>query len=368
MSENNKNKDNNQAENGKEKTRRHLSTQVLGVEIAHARCANHIKLNLNDQVVVKNLQKFRKEHKAENTTEERKKELEVEIKKLASKVVRLSSDAPIAASVVADFFIKEILRHALDQTLASDYKMVNVIALHQGQTDRMVSWPLIKNLPAYSGYNKENEEELKKERAAANKAKKDMQAKKKENGESAKARGKEKNKVEDGEESHSRTTFQTYVDNALKKVKKEDKYKDQGVRVTKRVREVCSDIVTDFLIRLARVARIIVMDMAQVRTLHAKHVKSIIRIWMVDENRSEVDIKILLDLIDEKLGKYQNYRAEEKEKKEKNMSDEDRATKEANKKKADIERKQRKIETNAKRMIVLEAENRKLKQGEAPGS
>ena len=368
MSENNKNKDKGSAENGEEKTRRHLSTQVLGVEIAHARCANHIKLNLNDPKVVKHLQELRKEHKDEGISEERKAELEKEIKELSAEVVRLSSEAPIATSVICDTMIKELLRHALDQTLASDYKMVNVAALHEGRVERMKTYPLFRNLPSYAGYDEKEEKVLKEERAKANKLKKELQLAKKKEGESASKARKEKNKVEDGEESHSRTTFQTYVDNALKKVKQEAKYEKQGVRVTKRVREVCSDIVTDFLARLARVARIIVMDMANVRTLHAKHGKSITRIWMVDENRSEAEISSLLDLIDEKLGKYHNYRSDEKEKKEKKLTPEQRAERDNKKKVVEAERKKRKLESNAKRMKEIEAENQQLRLAEASSS
>ncbi len=67
----------------------------------------------------------------------------------------------------------------MEQAIAVDRKIVEVLHLHEGNPASLVYYPIFNKLPTFQGYNPEQEEEPHKQRAAANKAAKEAREAKK---------------------------------------------------------------------------------------------------------------------------------------------------------------------------------------------
>lgn len=348
------------------KTRQQL-TNILQINISQARCHTHLKQNLGDEHIEAEIKELRKQLKAakDGGDADGEKELKAKINELSKALVRISSETPIAAAVVMDCLVKEILRHGMDQAIASERKIVEVAHLHDGNPASMLYYPIFNKLPSFAEYNPDHEEELRKERAAANKAAKEAREAKKAAAAAEKAGAKGGAKAapkaaakaapaeeddEDGEEEHAehtKTTFFTYVENALKTVKKDEPYRT--MRVSNRVREYLSDLVAEGLARLAAHSRIIVQHVVGVRTMNADHIKAVVHLLMADEGRTDEQIEEVKSQIDEKLDVYHGHLKSEKEKKAASLAAEKKAELERKKLEADLIRKKKQAELAKKR-------------------
>ena len=231
-----------------------------------------------------------------------------EIEDISSGIVRIGGDAPIAMASIANYVTLDLLRYAMDQTIAAGRKIVEVGSLHSGDLTQISVWPLIRTLPAIKNYDAETEEALRKERAAANKAAKAARLEaKKTNGAAAKA--------EEPAPSSTMTTFNTYVDNATKAVKKDEAYK--AMRVSNRLREVISLAVAELVSSLSKMARVAVLELLHVRTLTASHLKSLVKILYVSEDEDSS----LSEYVQEKLDLYNAHLKSEKARKWDQMDD-----------------------------------------------
>jgi hypothetical protein len=358
-------------QHGDKKSRVQLAT-VLSINISQARCATHLKQNLGDETIegeIKELRKALKTSKASGEAGEQTA-LKAQIAEKAKALVRISSETPIASAVIWDSAVKELLRHGMDQAIASDRKIVDASHIHDGTPESLVHYPLYSKCEIWRSYDPEHEEELKKGRAASNKVAKEVREAKKASEEKGGRKGKAAAPApapapagvppapeeEDDDGEASKTTFCTYVENALKTVKKDDPYK--SMRVSNRVREYLSELVAQGLARQALLARIIVQRVMGVRTMNTDHVKAVVHMLMADEGRTPEQIEAVTSSIDEKLGVYHDHLQSEKEKKAAALDDDKKQDNEKKKREAELGRKKKQIE-QAKRRAVEAAQKAK---------
>ena len=266
--------------------------------------------------------------------------------------------------------IKEVLAHGLNQAKAADAKLLEVDHIHTGSTTDLVTWPLIRTLPSYKEYTPEHEEEILKQKTEDNKRAKEAReakkaaeaaAKKQLAGKKAAAAAAVKKADPDAdseEDEEHKTTFFTYVDNAIKTVKKDEGYKN--IRISNRVREYCSDLVSEFLVKVADLARIIVQQVMGVRTLNADHIKAIVTLLLSNEGRSDEEIDPIVELVDEKLQIYSDHQKAEKARKIAEMDDDKKRELDDKKRRLEVERKKKAIETAHRNAVKAEEKARKL--------
>jgi len=333
---------------------------ILGVDVSQARCATHLKQNLGDETVegeIKDLRAALKKAKEDGGDLD---PIKAQIAEKSKALVRISGETPIAAAVIWDGAVKEILRHGMDQAIASDRKIVDTSHLHDGSPTALVYYPLFSKCEIWDLYDQDHEEELKKERAASNKAAKEAREAKKAAAEEKGPKGAKGAKApaakapaeedaEDDNEPAAKTTFYTYVENALKTVKKDEPYK--SMRVSNRVREYLSELVAQGIARQALLARIIVQRVMGVRTMNADHVKAVVHVLMADEGRTPEQINLVTGQIDEKLTLYHDHLTEEKAKKAAALDEAKKAENERKKREFDLNRKKKQAELAKKRAI-----------------
>ena len=267
-------------------------TNVLGFSISHARCGAHLKFNLgdkeNDEKTKNEIKTLRVANKAtgdvartEPQTEQAKAQTELQIAQakaqiaeLSQKLIRVSSETSIVVTAVMDIIAKGLLRQGMDAALAADRRIVEVGHIRGAARPKSISFSIVNKLPAFSAYN-------------------DDEAKPAEDGGPKPA----------GEDPGAKTNFVTYVENVLKAIKSGEPYK--GMRVSHRVREYLSDLITEAIAHLAHLARIKVQYYMGVRTITAAHIKEVVHFILANECCPEGEITALLDQIDEKLVLYQ---------------------------------------------------------------
>ena len=267
---------------------------VLHINISQARCATHLKQHLGDDAVESQVKSLRAELKAalDKGDAAGAAALREKVAAAGKTLVRISSETPIAVAVVWDCAVKELLRRGMDRAIAADRKIVDVTHLHEGDAAAALALsPLYAKCPLWSTFNADQENALKKERAAP----------------------KEEADAPVEEDDLSKNSFYTYVENALKTVKKDDAYKT--MRVSNRVREYIAELVTQGIARNTAQSRIIVQRIVGVRTMNADHVKVVVNMLMADAGRSDAEINAITGLIDEKLVLYHNHLLSERAKK-----------------------------------------------------
>ena len=352
------------AEAAPEKKSRIQIASVLGVSISQARCATHLKQNLGDEEIEGEIKKLRatlKREKEAGASEVDLAGIRADITETSKNIVRISSETPIASAVVWDGAVKELLRHGMDQAIAADRKIVDVANLvNQVPDDLLIYLPLYSKCPIWAEYDPLHEEELKKERAVLNKAAKAARDVKKAEDKTAKGGAKAgkgakappvvDEEADDGEDAdNTKTTFHTYVENALKAVKKVDPYK--SMRVSGRVREFLSELVVQGIARHASLARIIVQRVVAVRTMNANHIKAVIHMLMADEGRTAEQINQVTGQIDEKLVVYHRHLSTEKVKKAAALDEGKKAENARKGREAELARKLKQAELAKKRAL-----------------
>ena len=329
-------------------------TKVLGIDISQARCATHLKQSLGDADVEGQIRDLRAELKT--TTDATKVDsLKVDIAELSKSCVRVSSAAPIATSAIWDSAVKELMRRGMDSATADNLKLVEVKHLHAGPIGELTHAPMYVNCDAWANYTPEHEDKLKKERTAANKLIKETRERNKKARDEAKAAGLEEDvkpvkvaKEPAAAADGTKTTFNTYVDNALATVKKDEAY--ANMRVSNRVREYLSDLITQGITHLAMLARIIVKH-GSVRTMNTEHVQTIVHMLMANDGRSDEQIGEVMEFIAEKITIYDEHKASGSAARELALSAED---------KDELARKGREADLNRKTKQAAQAKKRAL--------
>jgi hypothetical protein len=237
-------------------------------------------------------------------------ELKLGINKIAGQVVRIGGDAPVAMAALVDWIARSCLCRAITRTAVADHKIVDLAALHADGIATLDVYPLICDLPAVKDYDPEKERALRAERAAASKAMKAAAATRRaKEGEGA-APSSEPNDGEEGPAPAS--SFHTYVDNAMKKVIKDNGFGQ--VRVSLRLREVVSDIIAEFVARFSKVAKISVLDLLGVRTLNAARLLALVKTVYVLKTGAEdnEDLLAIIGYVTAKVALYYDHLKAEK--------------------------------------------------------
>jgi hypothetical protein len=331
---------------GEAKRTRVQLAHILGVDVSQARCATHLKQNLGDETIETEIKSLRASLKKAKEAGEDLQDLKAQVAERSKSLVRISGETPIAAAVIWDGAVKEILRHGMDQAIANERKNVEACHLHDGTPSALIYFPLFSKCEAWAGYDQDREEGLKKERAATNKAVKEA---KKDNNKTNTEGKPPPNDDDDEADPSSKTTFYTYVENALKTVKKDEPYKN--MRVSSRVREYLSELVAQGIARQALLARIIVQRVMGVRTMNADHVKAVVHVLMADEGRTPDQINQVTGQIDSKLSLYHDHLNEERTKKVAAFDEVKKVVNERKKREFDLNRKKKQAELAKKRAI-----------------
>jgi len=284
---------------------------VLGVNISHARCLSHLKYHLTDASIDAQVKEIKLQQK---TTPSDDSAARIAI--LTKNYVRISSETPIALATVCDGFVKEFIRHGMQQAIAVDRKSVDVKHLLSGDVKGLVYYPMFKNLPTFINYVVEEKKEEKKEEVAP---------------------VADSGAESESEESSAQTSFVTYVENAIKSLKKEEAF--STLRINTRVREYVSDLVTDLIHRISVLSKVIVQRVINVKTMTADHIKSVVLLILVDSLCSEEVINGVLSNMNDKIKLYQDHLKSERTKKESLLDD---ATKEENESKLKLKEFERK--------------------------
>lgn len=316
------------AADAEEKKTRQQLTSILDLSISQARCHTHLKANLGDEAIETEIRELRTQLKT--ATPAAAEEIKTKIFTLSKKIVRISSECPIATAIIMDQFVRTLLIHGMDQAKILNRKIVDIQHLYLGNVSQFPLFPLVENLPTWKS-SATTAVEVKAEAAVETKV------------EAA---------AETVSEEASKTTFFTYVENSLKRIKVAEAYK--GMRVSNRVRDFLSELIVESISRISTLSRIIVQTVIGVRTMNADHIKAVILILMADAGRSAADALTVTTQIDEKIKLYRTHLVAEREKKLSALSEDKKNEFVAKQKDSETARKQKQIELAKKRVAALE--------------
>ena len=370
------------AEESEEKKVRTQLSAILGIDISQARCATHLKQNLGDPEIDAEVKPIRvllaAAIAADPTNVVVQDGFRAQIAELSKKLIRVSGETPIAIAVIWDDAVKELLQFGMDQAILAGRKIVDTCHLHVPSANTLAHYPIYHKCNAWSGYTSENELEIKVACAAKNKKIKEARDAKKaaaalvagaavDAAVPAKAAPAAVKAVApvaaavdatDAGDSVTKTTFDTYVDNALKTVRNDAPYKE--MRVSHRLREYLSELVAEGIARIALLGKIIVQQVMDVRTMNAAHVKAVINMLLADEGRNSEQIASVAVNIDAKLDIFKKHLDAEKTKKADSITDEVRLENTKKKRATDLERTKKQREAHLARGLAIESKLKTL--------
>ncbi len=316
------------------KTRRHL-TSVLDINISQARCHRHLKQNLSDATVTQEINSFRetlkdntkvvevakinsqikdltrKQRDTKNVAEKAKIQAQINglmntlqtnaelktvvdttlrINELNKKIIRLSSEVSVVVATVCDFMVEDIVTFGLEHVLSNKKKQVQPYHLVEAGVENIKSYPLIRNLSVFLT-----------EKAKLEKPK-TVEEPKTETVEGATT---EDSETEADDTDVNNNNFVTYVNNAIIKVKSNEKY--APTRITKGVRKYLSNLIICFIKRISNIAQIIVQDINDVRTLNPEHVVNIMKWILKDEQACDSIFEEIKTKVEEKRQLYKQH-------------------------------------------------------------
>lgn len=337
--------------------KRQQLTDVLGICISPARCSAHLKKNLLNKEIDTEIHNLREKLK-QTTDESEKTKIKEEISTLSQKVVRISSETSTVMAVICDGFIEDLLKHSINETLASNKKMVDVNHIMSGDHKKNLYYSIYHKLPSFINYDAKAYEEFKKKKTEDNKkAKKTKKESDTSDGDSSPTVV--VNTSEDG-----KTTFNTYIDAVLKNVKKELQLAENiKIRTSIEVRDFLSDMIIECIKRFVILSKIFVQQIIGVRTMNSNHIKAIVHMFMKDEGNTDEEINLVINRINEKIDLFQKHIVAEKANK---LVDLDDATKQElllkqteknmNRKKKDLQLAEKRAAEAAERVKKLSEE------------
>jgi hypothetical protein len=261
------------------------SPLIGNIHISRARCEWHFRNFISDEGIESQI-KALKELQKVTTDEGELKSNKTKIDELNKNLIRISQYTPHAISVICDLVIKDMISRGITQILQSGKKTLDISYFYSSDINESYLYPLIKSLSTYTdGYKKLE----------------DMSKKK------LKKSEEEEGVAEDGgdtdvEELGSNMTFTTYINKAIIDVKKSF---DTKITIGTKVKKYLSDLLTELIKRLAVMAKALLKNVINVRTIAPNHVKAIISLLLLDGNVAEVEVENTMALIDEKLKLFQ---------------------------------------------------------------
>jgi hypothetical protein len=295
---------------------------VLGTDISHARCRSLLKKELCNEVINNKLKELRTQ--LESSSGDELKFLNERIDELSSKQFRISSETPIVVSLILDQMLKELIVFGMDKSIENENKIVETMHVHFEHAKQLKYFQLYNMCDSWKNYDQLTENKLKMEKSAQNKA--------------VKAAKKQQDVIiPDLSIEESTSPFYTYVDAALKTIKKQEQYSQ--MRVSNRLREYLSTLVCECVYNFARISKMLVHDVMNIKTVNADHMKSVIKFLLMNGTDTLVHIEYVTQYIDERLKVYHDFIDSEKDKKYQLLDDDKKLELEQKKKSADIQRK-----------------------------
>jgi hypothetical protein len=261
-------------------------TPLIGnIHISRARCEWHFRNFISDEGIESQI-KTLKELQKTTTDEGELKSNKAKIDELNKNLIRISQYTPHAISIICDLVIKDMISRGISQILQSGKKTLDISYFYSSDINESYLYPLIKSLSTYTDGFKKMEDMTKKK-----------QPKKTE----------EEDIAEDGgdtdvEELGSNMTFTTYINKAIIDVKKS---LDTKITIGTKVKKYLSDLLTELIKRLAVMAKALLKNVINVRTIAPNHIKAIISLLLLDGNVAETDVENAMTTVDEKLKLFQ---------------------------------------------------------------
>lgn len=286
--------------------RKHL-TSVLGISISQARCDKYLKSVINDPAdvsILRDLKTYfgtnallkekvealedeltgiRREEKTADDASRKdltKRSGEItkqlgssELKEMVSKlkehrevvkrVIRLSKDVPIALATAGDYIVTDLIMFAMDYVLdKTKNRTVEIRHLFADGYDKTKVYQIVHGLKTFSDYEKTKDQEKSKPAPVEE-----------EEDEQPDTTGSE------SEADSNAIVLDRYVHNLIDKIKKDEKVtKYKNIRVSKAVKKFMSNLIIDFLDKIAVYSNVIVHNITFVRTLTSSHITNIIRL------------------------------------------------------------------------------------------
>ena len=297
---------------------------MLGTDISHARCRSLLKKELCNEFINNELKELRL--KLEGSSSDERKLLNERIDELSSRQFRISSETPIVVSLILDQMLKELIVFGMDKSIENENKIVETMHVHFESAKLLKYFQLYNMCSSWKNYDQLTENKLKMEKTAQNKA---VKAAKKQQDETV--------NVPDLSTEESTSPFYTYVDAALKTVKKQEQYSQ--MRVSNRLREYLSNLVCECVYNFARISKMLVHDVMSIKTVNADHMKSVIKFLLMNGVDTTAHIEDVMQYIDERLKVYHDFVDSEKDKKYQLLDDAKKIELEQKKKNADLQRK-----------------------------
>jgi hypothetical protein len=308
-------------------------SSVLKINISQARCATHLKQNIGDAEVereVKALRTSLKAAKAAGAGEAELNAIKEQITQKSLSVLRMSQQSPIATASIWDVIVDELLKFGMDRAIedgkttvdVSHIRGVNRLKDHKEgdklvpthpakKASDLVYYPIYHKCPAWANYDQAAEEELAKRHSLAAKAAKAVKAE-------GTAAALPAAPGDEGDAAPgSKRTFFTYVENSIKAIRQDTRPDNvySPIRVSHRVREFVAEIIAEGFARITQTVNVLVKQLMGVRTMGAIHVKTALRIYMLDEGRSVEQCDQIDAIIDAKLAAHSSFVTEERGKK-----------------------------------------------------
>jgi hypothetical protein len=206
------------------------------------------------------------------------------INELNKKIIRLSSEVSVVVATVCDFMVEDIVTFGLEHVLSNKKKQVQPYHLVEAGVENIKSYPLIRNLSVFLT-----------EKAKLDKPKT----------ETVEGATTEDSETEADDTDVNNNNFVTYVNNAIIKVKSNEKY--APTRITKGVRKYLSNLIICFIKRISNIAQIIVQDITDVRTLNPEHVVNIMKWILKDEQACDSIFEEIKTKVEEKRQLYKQH-------------------------------------------------------------
>lgn len=261
------------------------SPLIGNIHISRARCEWHFRNFISDESIETQI-KALKELQKTTTDEGEIKSNKAKIDELNKNLIRISQYTPHAISIICDLVIKDMISRGIAQILQSGKKTLDISYFYSSDINESYLYPLIKSLLTYTDGHKKMEDMSKKK------------LKKSEEEEGANEDGGDT----DVEEQGSNMTFTTYINKAIIDVKKSF---DTKITIGTKVKKYLSDLLTELIKRLSVMAKALLKNVINVRTIAPNHIKAIVSLLLLDGNVSESEVENAMTIIDEKLKLFQ---------------------------------------------------------------
>jgi hypothetical protein len=229
----------------------------LGITIPIARCRTHIAAALKDFDEQEEYKTLKKAKKETGTVDG-----DARIKEIDEKTIRIANETPVAAAIVWDGAMKELIRHGIRQTLANQRKTVKISFLQEGDVDELLYYSCYSNLADWLECD-EN--------------------------------------IDSASLEKDKNSFFTYLDRLFNEVKCEAEFLEEKMRKTENLLLYLSKLLIAGLKVQATIAGDLMHDIARAKTVNVVQFKATVKAGMHYGNKSMNDINGVMDAVNNKL-------------------------------------------------------------------